>query len=777
MNLDFQYLPLAYTEGEERSDFPGYLVQSAPRSAHRHRRSDLLALVLKLDGKHGYSKDEIDLLTDQAAALFFNTQGSVTRAQQEMTDWVNNQLFERNMDRGYEGIRAVGSLNTAVLHKGQLFISQFGHAGAHLIRPDVFEEFGINEGKTESLGQSKHIQTRFFQAEVSDKDLLLMSADPPDAWTGYAFTGIGKLTVGQLKRRLLNQVSDSLEALVIRFEKGAGHVIKKSWGTTQNPDVSEIIKELKIPVISDDLNEKKQHAQLKEDEEKAVETVSSPESSKQTDSMKMESDLQARTIQVTPGETARPAADKTEEENAPLTTNDAAPKWLIWLARQWMNMKTTRAKMRLFFSNLFSKFENSSGTKLQYSPILLTFLAAAIPIVIILSSWVVYQRTGKTQQFEIYLKQAQEEADLAKAESDLMAEYEHWAKAFEYIILAESYDINSDSRALFEQAQYRIDEMDLAARLDFRPALTDFFPEGVVICRIQASSSGVYLLDATSGSIIRIFLNSKGFYEIDNEFQCLPGPYGLVNVTNLVDFVTLPANDENYKIMAVDAQGNLLYCRPGKLPDSRTLSAPTSGWGQIIGITYGHNLLYVLDSVNESAWLFEGKDPARLTVEGASGIVFSESPIPFFDEEIPDLKGAIDLVINQEDLYILHADGQMSNCLYSPNKNLHLTSCEDPMPYTDNRVGRDTKKPWIFMDASFSMMEQAASPNASLFILDQASSGIYQFSLQLNLERTLKIQPNRSYPVPDKPPSGFGLSTDLEMFLAFDNQLFIAPLR
>ena len=164
-------------------------------------------------------------------------------------------------------------------------------------------------------------------------------------------------------------------------------------------------------------------------------------------------------------------------------------------------------------------------------------------------------------------------------------------------------------------------------------------------------------------------------------------------------------------------------------------------------------------------------------MEGASGIVFSENPIPFFDEDIPDLSGAIDLVINQDDLYILHADGHMSNCRYSVNKNLRLTSCEDPMPYTDNRVGRDTKKPWIFMDASFSMMEQAELPNASLFILDEVSSGIYQFSFQLNLEKTLKIQPNRSYPVPDKPPSGFGLSTDLEMFLAFDNQLFIAALR
>ena len=75
------------------------------------------------------------------------------------------------------------------------------------------------------------------------------------------------------------------------------------------------------------------------------------------------------------------------------------------------------------------------------------------------------------------------------------------------------------------------------------------------------------------------------------------------------------------------------------------------------------------------------------------------------------------------------------------------------------------------------MFEQAASPNASLFYLDEISSGIYQFSFQLNLEKTLKIQPSRNFPVPEKPPSGFGLSPDMEIFLAFDNQLFFAPLR
>lgn len=330
---------------------------------------------------------------------------------------------------------------------------------------------------------------------------------------------------------------------------------------------------------------------------------------------------------------------------------------------------------------------------------------------------------------------------------------------------------------LYEQAQYLLDDMDLAARLDFRPALTQFFPEGMVISQIQASSSGVYLLDKTSGSILRIYLNTKGFYEIDDEFKCQPGPYGLETVTKLVDFITLPANPDNYRVVAVDANGNLLYCRPGKVPVSRTLAAPENGWGRIASVVFENNILYVLDSGNNGIWMYAGKNPNQPDTGTASGIVFAESPVKFLDEEIPDLGGALDLVINQLDVYILHQDGHVTTCRYGPDKAARLTECQDPSPYTDNRVGREDKKPWIFTDSLFIMLQATRLPDASIYMLDTLNTSLYQFSYQLNLEHVLRPQYNRSYPLPESQPTGFGISPDNELFLAFDNKLFIAPLQ
>jgi len=244
-----------------------------------------------------------------------------------------------------------------------------------------------------------------------------------------------------------------------------------------------------------------------------------------------------------------------------------------------------------------------------------------------------------------------------------------------------------------------------------------------------------------------------------------------------VDFVILPANQDNYRVMAVDAQGNLLYCRPGELAVSRKLSAPGNGWGRIIGVAYDNDTLYVLDADKDAVWKYAGKDPNKPDVETATGIVFSESPIKYLDEDVPDFGGAIDLVVNQEDLYVLHADSHITQCRYSADKVVRLTECQDPSPYTDNRVGRLDKKPWVFTDASFTMAQATRPANASIFLLDTTGQSIYQFSYQLNLERVLRAQDNKNYPVPDSAPSGFGITPESDLFLAFDNRLFIAPLQ
>ena len=316
--------------------------------------------------------------------------------------------------------------------------------------------------------------------------------------------------------------------------------------------------------------------------------------------------------------------------------------------------------------------------------------------------------------------------------------------------------------------------MNLTSRLEFRPAMTQLLPEGVVVGEIKGGTSGVYFLEKETGSIMRIFLNTKGFYELDAEFSCAPGTYGLVTISKLLDFIVLPANSENYKVMAIDDQGNLLYCQPGEPPVSNTLTVPPDGWGSIQRMDYLNESLYIIDSEKDNVWIYRGSSTGA---SGMSGIVFAESPIQFFDDNVPDLGGAIDLVINQEDLFILHEDGHMTFCQYSTLKDVKQTECEDPAPYNDNRFGSENKKPWIFMGTNFTDMQYVKLPNASLLVLDEISGTLYKFSLQLNLEQTLKLQINQDYPIPSIPPSGFGVTQDNELFIAFANRIYTAPLQ
>lgn len=781
--MDFLYYPLVCRQGIESDEFPGALLAGAPRGAHRHRMKDILAVLLSMSGNHRYSLEEIQELLKNASDVFFGAQGSVTRALQAACDQVNKLVLERNLDLGYEGVRAVGSINLAALHNNWLFVAQYGSTLTTLISTEQYDEFGVSEGQSETLGQSKRIQARFYQNGIKPGDLILMNGKAPSSWSSYYLAGSAALTMPQVKRRLLNQVTTDLVAIVIKCAEGNGLVIPRIWAEAaeETPVQEETV--LVSPIISDgdeanQISDEKLEEDISSNEEPgdAGEKPEPQFPGKQTPPDEViflgEGDMP-----VVAGETEKPglSAGKTQTEDFSEKTPSPV---MARLARAWMNAKTINAKLRQGIERtrkkIFPKYKPSQSTA---SPVFSVFMAIAIPLVLILVSVTVYTRTGKVEQYANYMEQAQNAAVLAREEKDPLKQHTYWAQALDMVKAAETYNVTQDSRMLYEQAQFLLDEMDLAARLDFRPALTQFFPEGVVINRIQASSSGVYLLDKTSGSVLRIFLNSKGFYEIDDEFKCVPGPYGLETLTNLVDFVILPANEDNYRIMALDAQGNMLYCRPGELAVSRKFSAPENGWGRIIGVAYENDTLYVLDADKDSVWMYAGKDPNKPNVVNATGIVFSESPIKYLDEDIPDFGGAIDLVVNQEDLYVLHADGHMTQCRYSPEKAVRLTECQEPSPYTDNRVGRPDKKPWIFPDVNFSMAQATRLPNASIYILDTTGQSIYQFSYQLNMERVLRAQYNKNYPVPTSAPSGFGITPELGLFLAFDNRLFIAPLK
>ena len=780
MPFDFHFYPLIHPVGLERDQIPEMPVIAAPNKAHRHRKDDLVALYINLEEKGDINREEFQELTESACRVFFQTEGSVTRAIQAACDEVNRNLLERNLRSANDGVSSCGSYNMAVLHNGWLFFGQYGSTAAYVITEESFQKFGGNQEIEERLGLSKHIQVRYYQSEVEDNDILLMSADPPKTWNAYNLSGSTRITVEQLYRRLMNQVAADFRAIVIRVKAGSGNVVKSTWADRPRPESPDIVFSDKVPEhpggtipiniesgFSAEIDEEPLSDSHREKPEKEINKFTADDELV---------DMQQEEVAVIAGETER--RNEKESDWADAGINLPEKNNLVYLvARFWMRGKTARAKIRRFLDKAIRRFVPQKLQDFSLKPFILTVFAIGIPAVLVLFSLTVYSRTGKSQEYERLMADANQAAEKARNEENSGQIYEYFSQTIELVKQAEEYRITQDSRMLYEQAQFLLDEMDLAARLEFRPALTDFMAEEVVISRIESSSSGVYLLDESSGSILRIFLNSKGFYELDEEFVCAPGPYGLENVSALIDLVVLPANSESYRVMAVDSTGNLLYCRPGETPDSRTLPAPDGGWGEIAGIDLDGSLLLVMDAEKDAIWIYSGKDPDRIDVEGATGIVFSESPSPFFNEEPPDLAGALDMVSNDEDLYLLHQDGHMTLCRYAPIKEIDSTECQDPAPYTDNRIGRENKNPWLFMDAQFSMMEEARLPNAAIYVLDNAGPSIYQFSFQLNLEKTLKPQQNKNYPLPDTDPSGIGITSDMDIFLAFDNRLYIAPLN
>jgi len=772
MTIDFITYQLQSIGGKEYHQITGVLVERGIRTAHRHRQSDLLALFLSISGEHRYLNEEIDDLAKKASGLFFHAQGSVTRAIQLVIEDLNKAILERNLDRGYEGVQAEGSVNITVLHNGRLFMGQVGDAQTYTIGSERFERCGEDGDATEKLGRSKRIYPRLYQSEIKAGDLILMSPHAHASWKAYYLSGSTELMMSQIKRRLQNQMIQDFSVLAIKTEEGNGKVRTGSWDIEEEKskkadedNFSEDQPEKEPKEIEQDIHEEEESAP-KKPEEKPQKTE------EEIPGLPDVVHLGDGDIQVTAGETEQIQQELPEVIQKSRKQNS---KLLIGLARLWMRGKTARAKLQLTFGRIKRKLVPKKPIiQTSESFTWLTIAVLTVPLIIILSSITVYTRFGKEEQHKIFMDQAQAAVLLAEEESDTIKQHDYWKDVLALTTKAEEFRITNSSRELFQKAQSIIDEMDLAARLDYRPALTQFFPEGASISQIKASSSGVYLLDSNSGNVLRIYLNTKGFYQLDEEFRCTPGPYGLATITKLVDFVILPANSKNFKIMALDGQGNLLYCQPGEPPISRTLTVPDGGWGQIIGTAYANDVLYVIDAGKSMVWFYEGNsaDSAEM-----SGIVFTESPTMFFDEEIPDLSGAVDAFINQEDLYILHDDGHMTLCRYSSPGEVKLTECEDPAPFTDNRVGIENTKPWIFMGTHFIGMQQARVPNASLFLLDDVSSALYQFSYQLNLERTLKPQTNRNYPMPTSNPSGFGITPDQEVFLAYDNQLFIAPMK
>jgi len=778
MTIDFHSYTLKIFNGKESSLQGMFLVQAGNLQSHRHRKGENLALLVDV---HNGTEEYLTILPEtltMAGKTFFNTPGSVTNAIQQMAAIINQSLLKFNLERE-DGETALAALNVVVHHKGSLFIAQAGGTHTLLISKDSYTHFSSEEVQERGLGVSRRFFLNYKQAALLSGDLILLSTSLPDSWGQDYLQGSSALSMQEVRRRLFNQLNQDISAVVVKCREGRGIAQIESWGEVipsnemlekkeppspeEKPEPSEV--EIKAEEYPESVSEMDPFEQVPQ-------TTSIEDEEQDTQIDEMDSIFPADAVRS--GETERAVPEPVRREKAPVQQAPRSRRKKKTIGIDLLKGITSfLSKIQTSFQKIGGRIApNADPMRGKFSTQVLNVIVVAIPLILIAVAALVYVYSGRREQHKTFLDEAQtyisQAADLEQTDQ----QRDYWTKAYESVLNALDYGDSDLADSLLVQTQTILDDMDLVTRLDFRPATTSQFAQDVSITKIKSNDSGIYLLDENSGSIFRAEKSSKGFYDVDGRFQCSPGTYGVVTVGKIIDFAMLPTNTRGYQLLAMDAGGNLLYCQPDEDPVEGSIIPPEEEWGRIGAFSLDEYTLYVADVETDRIYSISGRD---FEINAMAGIVFSSHPRDYLGTEEIDLGGLVDIIVNKEDIFIMHSDSHMTTCQYNAYRQGNPTECLDPAPYGDSRIGYE-KNPLVYFNTEFSVIQETFYPNAAFYILDSASSAVMQFSSQLNLERLLKPQPSKTYPLPDQAMTGLGVTTDKEIFLAYGNQLYVGEM-
>ncbi len=776
MGINFHTYPLRIADGNVSATAKGSLVVASSFKSHRHRKGEVLALQLDFSEPALIAEEEIKEIIAGAGKKFFETPGSVTNALQTAVASVNTALFERNLaPESVEPARATGCF--IVSHNGYLFTAQTGASHIFLIGADSFVHLQNQDDGERGLGSARRFLLNFQQLPLTSGDLIMLSTRAPLTWDENHLKNSQQLSMEQVYRRLLDQVNIDLNAMVIKCKEGKGLVQEEQW-SVETPALSSEAGNVEQIEEQAAVQEKTEQDYIPAKVEEQVSPTVQHRTSKADHDLTLGQffpEMEEETLNVEPG---RPERIDFEKRKTPLEGETRKGKKSEYVksripSKQGTEKKRSSNALQTLFLRISNWFTADSTPLESNAPTrLLSTAVIIVPLVLITMAVLVYVYSGRREQHQVFLDEAQSYITQATTIEDAAQQREYWTRAYETVLKAMEFGDSDLANTLLVQTQTVIDDMDLVTRLDFRPATTSQFSQNVVLTKIKSNESGIYLLDATAGSVYRAIANSRGFYEIDSTFRCSPGTYGVITLGKIVDFTTLPTNTRSFEILAVDAGGNVLYCLSGSDPVPSSLIPPASEWGKIGAISLDEYTLYVMDVEKDGIWSYSGSD---FEIAAMAGIVFNSHPVDFLGAEEVDLGGAMDLIVNKEDVFILHQDSHMTTCQYNPYREGNATECQDPTAYGDSRIGYE-KNPLVYFDAQFNAIQETTYPTSAFYILDSANRAVLQYSYQLNLERTLKPQPSKTYPLPETEMSGVGVYMGKELFLAFGNQLYVGKL-
>jgi hypothetical protein len=780
--FDIQVYPYSLIEGKEETALAGLYTANPPRRAARGREKDQLILLLNLEGGAGLPAENQQELLEKVAAVYYRTRGTVTHALKTTIDQLNERLIARTMRLQGKGLPSLAILNAAVIHGGAVYIAHAGPTHSFVLTRESVVDYLDESGSSRGLGMSKTVSVRYYRAEVQPGDLVLLCPHPPSAWNSKNLAGSPQLNLDHLRRRLLAGAQGDLRFVLLRFQRGKGDIQLAALHPVEGlpaipPDAAPAVEE--IPAALASAPEVEFPAPIATGKVEQPQPVQPGPAAPPTPfPIEEPPDFPPHLeVEDTPvgGEPAPWAAEGPSTGAAPGGDQSAALR--LQRRRQFERRarrtvstalkggRSLRESVAAFLGRFLPRMLPGQAERLPaLSPVVMVFIAIAVPLVIVAAASTAYIRSGRNEQHRAYLSQAQTLIDQALAQSDPTLQRVNMEAALEWVGRAEEYAVSPESSALKEQVQSALDALDGIRRIDLELALPGGFDAGVRITRMVSNQAeDLFLLDANSGRVFRLIYTRPG-YEVDNQFICGPGMVGGLIIGPLVDIAAAPpGNLFDAAVLGIDEFGNLLYCSVTAANTTAvTLPAPDAGWGKIKAISVDASGMLVLDTASNAVWRYEGFNAE-----------YPNLPRFFFDSQVPNLTGAIDLFLNRDELFVLNQDGHMLQCTYS-NVYLTPTRCTDPYPYQMAPINQPAREV-VTPAARFERMQMTQPPEPSIYILDSSGPAVYQFSLVLNFVAQLRPDPD-ARALTQTPPTGFVVTRGRNLVLAFGNQIYSALL-
>ncbi|MEX1248644.1 MAG: hypothetical protein WEA61_09185 [Anaerolineales bacterium] len=724
-NLDLTVTPLHRRDAQDQSYLPGLLAAEPPRRPARGRGDERLLLQLTVPIEIGLSPEAQKSLLQDMADGYFRTPGAVTSALREQIERLNAYFLQRNRQAGPSGTPAAAWLSILSFGEQRATLAQCGPVQAFLLGGDI-QHFYDPQSAGRGLGLSQDTAIRFSQFELTVGQFVLLLAELPSGWNEKTLSDVQGQKLATLRRRFLSEAGPELRAALVAAQPGKGSLRLLSGQEMETREAAALLPPMARPPK----------------EARSWEAVEVPE--------ELEEAAPAPQAEVQPP----------EAEQVPAPAMEKGSWWneISGRARSlWQHVTPPVAK---FLQRVLPE-----EPVFNLPPRVMGLIAILVPVGVVILVAVVYLQFGRSQLYVNYLERAQNAAAIAAASQNPDEIRIAWEGVIYYAERAAHYEQDQQTAAdLLAQAQTALDGLDGIRRVEFTPALFAPLAQNAHITRMVATNNEIYMLNATDGKVMRFFLggdSGPGSYQLDANFACEPGPYGEFIVGKLVDLALLPrGNALDAELMAMDANGNVIYCASGERPSARTLTLPDTNWGTALAMAVENSNLYVLSGVGSPAqanavWIYTGEDYS-----------YAEEPRFFFGAEVPNLRRALHLAIELDDLYLIHEDGHMDLCHFSDDLE-DPTTCEDPAQYTDTRLGRESGE--TIGGVIFAQLQISEPPQPALFLLDPVARAVYRLSLTLSLD----TQFQSSTPLAEGLATAFAITPNRAILIAIDNEIYI----